>query len=104
MRAWASDQNTLMLRHSSRSRPLNDSMKRIAPRLARRNKQHPRTRAGPFRRCGSDHLRSVVEPQYPRRDAAVRYDVVEFVGQPLGRDGSLHETAEAFAGVPINGG
>src|SRR6202795_1322609 len=27
MRAWGSDQNTLMLRHSSRSRPLNDSMK-----------------------------------------------------------------------------
>jgi hypothetical protein len=51
-----------------------------------------------------NHLRSIIEAQYPRRDAAVRDDHVEFVGQPLRGDGSLHEAAQAFAGVLIDGG
>jgi hypothetical protein len=78
MRAWASDQNTLNVEAFIAEPPMERFDERVAPRLAGRNKQHPRTRARPLPQRVSDHLGSVVQPQHTRGEATVGDDVVEF--------------------------
>jgi hypothetical protein len=84
----------LLLRHSSRTRLLNDSIA-VAPRLAGWDEVQADAFAGPVGHRGAGELGAVVAPQHSRI-APVDGKAVEFVDQVSSGDVALDQAAEAF--------
>src|ERR1700752_118326 len=80
-RAWVRDQNVLMFRHSSRTRELNDST-------------YPLRQGSP----GAMKCRSMC----PVAHSLIAAQAVQFGDQVLAGDGTLDQSAEAFAGVLVD--